>query len=129
MNHTEAAQVLAVMAAVHPWDVGDDMAEVWYRTALQDVSLDVGLAVAMRLVEREERFPTPAAFNSEVRSERERERRQENMRALPTGERRGLPVELLAELRAVLAGKGGRKHWHGGPNPCEVCGGMKPADW
>lgn len=128
MNRTEAAQVLAILAAPHNRDVSHDTAEVWYRTALERIDLDTALEVAVRLVETEERFPTPARFNAE-RSAMARMERQYNEyhRQLPPA-----PVDpttaarLVAEARKIVDANKVGKHWHGGPNPCEVCGGMAP---
>lgn len=133
MNHVEAAQVLATMAAVHPWDVTSDQAEVWYQAALHPVGLDEGLAVAMRIVETDERFPTPARFLA-VRDElrraaylAQRDAAQDSGRLLDPG----ATVEeharaSIAALRATIASSETRGHWHGGPKACPVCGGISP---
>lgn len=126
MNRQEAAQVLAVMAAPHPWDVEEDMAQVWHQAALQDVSLDVGLAVAIRLVETEERFPTPAKFN-ETRRALERAVIAPLPALVPPSDRAS-GAEWIGKMRAHLHERNGnlQKHRHQGPAPCPVCGGIAP---
>lgn len=137
MNKPEAAQVLAVMAAPFPWDVTDDQAEVWYQAALAVVSLDVGLEVAVRLVETEERFPTPARFNSErkaVDRERYEARRaleaasgQRSIPAIPlTLDERAGWIQEMRQMLAPFGRRGTRGHDHKGPEPCPVCGGIAP---
>jgi hypothetical protein len=139
MNHSEAAQVLAVMAAPYPWDVDDDQAEVWYQAALQRCDFDLGLEIAMRIVETEERFPAPARFNKErqlverLRYAAEHEEKvQQQLASMPptTGQvaeenRRRFIGEMrrMAARGAVLADK----HNHRGPLACPVCGGMDDA--
>lgn len=132
MNKTEAAQVLAIMAAPHSRDVGMDTAEVWYRSALAGTDLALGLEVAVRLVETEERFPTPARFNAERRSLaiRHRELERSDLLGIP-----GPPpdpaqqAQVVAGLRVLLSSRRQQKHFHGGPHPCPVCGGQVPHGW
>ncbi len=137
MNKTEAAQCLAIMAAPFPWDVDDDQAEVWYQAALQRCDLAVGIEVAVRIVETDERFPTPARFNAEratyereqYAAEREAEQRngQRALEGIPTPE--SVRQEHLANMRRTTArlGHGGtRGHDHHGPLACPICGGIAP---
>lgn len=134
MNHEEAAGVLAIMAAPYPWDVPDDQTEVWYRAALERVDLELGLEAAVRLVETMDRMPTPAAFNSMVTTigrERYAEHRQETAQAEGRLLDPGVAMperarQAIADLRASFAAAETRGHWHGGPDPCPVCGGVNP---
>jgi hypothetical protein len=129
VNKTEAAQVLAVLASPHNRDVSVETAEVWYRAALSHIDVATGLEVAMSLVESEERFPTPARFNTERRRIAIRQRELERLPALPPATTTPTDAaSLLAETRKMLEDRKAnqRKHWHGGPNPCPVCGGLVP---
>lgn len=135
MNRDESAQLLAIMAAPHPWDVPDDQAEVWHRAALERVDFELGLEAAVRLVETMEKMPTPAAFNAMVTTiGRERYAEQRQLAAQSEGRLldpgTGLTDkvrQVIADLRASFAtANGTRGHWHGGPDPCPVCGGVAP---
>lgn len=135
MNRLESDQVVDLMASPHAWEPDEEQRTVWHHSALQGIGLDIGLDVAMRLVESEERFPTPARFNKErALVDRERyltEREEDRQQALP-----GVPTsadvrrDALGRMRTTLATMsrdGARGHWHGGPDPCPVCGGINPA--
>lgn len=134
MNRDEAAQCLAIIAAPYPWDVPDDQAEVWYQAALERCDTELGVEVAVRLVETMERMPTPAAFNAAVAEiQRERylaaktEQAQAEGRLLDPGAPPPNRVkQAIADLRASMSQSGTRGHWHGGPDACPVCGGINP---
>lgn len=142
MNRADADQVLAILSAPHGFTTEADTMEVWYQAALERCDAELATAVAVRLVECEERFPTPARFNKE-RSTIERERwaaEQERMRtAAGLAEQQGLPapglespaeqrLKFIREIRGMLAQQQSNltQHWHGGPDPCPVCGGLNP---
>lgn len=138
MNRDDASQVVAVMAAPHPWDPDEQTIDVWFQSALHDLDLDFALDVALRLVETEERFPTPARFNSE-RARIERDRREAAERDVraeqPSLGAPGMESDaeqrrrFVAEMRGHLAriGENLKRHWHGGPEPCPVCSGIAPS--
>lgn len=132
MNRGDADQILAILAAPHGWTIESDTKDVWYQAALERCDAELATAIAVRLVESEERFPTPARFNKE-RAAVERERylaSQQEQPALPSmptpeSERAGHLAQMRAAL-APLGRKGTRGHDHHGPMPCPVCGGMNP---
>lgn len=138
MNRADAAQVLAILSAPHGFTVEPDTMEVWYGTALERVDAELGTAVAVRLVETEERFPTPARFNSE-RARIERDRREAAERDVraeqPSLGAPGMESDaeqrrrFIAEMRGHLTrmGENLKRHWHGGSEPCPVCSGIAPS--
>lgn len=136
MNHTEAAQLVSIMAAAHRVEVTDDLMEVWWRAALERVDYQTGLDAAMHLVETSEFMPRPASFNQAVTQLRLRAAR-ENVPALGTSSAGELPrpassvvedqqrrfTSMWREALAESAAKGQHNH---NPGPCRVCGGCAP---
>lgn len=129
MNRSEAAQVLAVLAAPYPGEpVTDDAAEVWYQSTLSQLEASEALSVVRDLVRHERFRPTPAVFNEALRVRRVHGA-VEQRPALPAPsvapetatENR---VRLIAEMREMLARQKSAVHDHKGPHPCRVCGGM-----
>lgn len=134
MNRADAAQVLAILAAPHGFTIEPDTMEVWYQAALERIDADEATAVAVRCVETDERFPTPARFNT-VRDVLRRELYEAERQAAAEAEGRLLPPvapvashvqQEIAALRTTIGTAESRGHWHGGPNGCPICGGIAP---
>jgi hypothetical protein len=130
MNATETAAVLAYFAAAWPdKDFPTQTVDVWV-DACADLDPIAANTAMRRMVKQENWFPTIARFRAAVAAEEHAQRNQFAARAgLPSPEPVGEPPKaLLAAIRAMVADmkKNQRKHWHGGPNPCEVCGGIDP---
>lgn len=134
MNRADAAQVMAVLSAPHGFTVEPDSLEVWYQAALERCDPELGIEVAVRLVETVEKFPTPAAFNNTATAiTRERyetariAKAQEEGRLLPPGVAApDAARQAIANLRASFAATGTRGHDHRGPAACPVCSGINP---
>ena len=125
MNAQEAIAVIAYFGAAFPnFDPPDDTIDVWVN---ETADLDPGDAgTAMRnLVQRSKFPPSIAEFRQECRTlALLRQQNRTNLLALPSA-RQPFPTELAESIKRTLSEKGTRQHWHGGPNPCPVCGGMK----
>lgn len=137
MTRDEAARLLTALGSGWPQvTLTADQAEVWYRSALERTTFDVGLAVVMRLVETEERFPTVARFN-EVRRAVERRNSESDEppkaieAALPRGAR-NLAAKKARLIELETPGTGDlrtariipterRVHHHGSVQSCEFC--------
>lgn len=135
MIRADAAQVLKILSAPHGFTIEPDTMDVWFQAALERCDPTLATEVAVRLVEKEERFPTPARFNAE-RAGVERERYEAIRAAAPVqGQIPPVPItreeraEWIAEMRRMLTPlgrRGTRGHDHRGPEPCPVCGGISP---
>jgi hypothetical protein len=69
MDRKQATNVMARLAATFSaTTITEDVAEIWYESALQGIDYDLGLRVARRLADTQSDpwLPTPARF-SEVR--------------------------------------------------------------
>lgn len=134
MTEDEAREVVAFIAATYNRPVDQAQVAGWYHAALRDVGQPEAMTVAVELLNTSEFMPTPAAFQR-VRTEiarsayvAERDALAAAERALPSGEPVTSPAEFFSAMRSMLALQRANlgKHWHGGPAPCPVCGGMSP---
>lgn len=132
MTPHQATQVIAALTAAWPThDMPDDTMRLWVGL-LADV--DQGDAMeAARTVVKEDRFFPPISRFLQLAEERchARRNREATERGLPRQPPQRVSPErmtqILGGLRAQLAARrGAGGHWHGGPNPCPVCGGMAP---
>jgi hypothetical protein len=123
------AEVAAVLTAFRDnWphhELSESQANLW-ATMLAEVDAEDGGLAMLDMLDKEKFFPPIARFK-EAAANHKRGRLAREAPALPEG-RDGvaLPSELIGELRATLTAAAERKnrHWHGGPRPCSVCGGM-----
>jgi hypothetical protein len=128
MNRQEAAWLLATLAAPYPGEpFTDDAAEVWYNSTLHNRDIDEAMTIVERLIASKEFRPTPAVFNEELRTARQHQAiAAAAVPALDAPRTSTHPAaEVIEELRRTLADTSKRNHWHGGPKPCPVCGGMQ----
>lgn len=125
MNPQETAAVLAYFASAWPrFDMTEETVKVWI-VECKDVNPDDGQR-AMRQLVRTQDFPPPIAKFLEAAAVA-RQHRTTEAPALPPAPVNPVPPppqarELAAKLR--LQGSLGGGHWHGGPGPCPVCGGL-----
>lgn len=135
MNPLETAAAVAYMQSCWPSaTVSEDMTAVWAEQ-LTRVDPEDGLAAARTLMRSSKWFPSLSEFLDQTRVEARRRTGSVEGRAPAAGELpevaasgvgRDEVLSVVARTRAHIAAVGGRNHWHGGPAPCEVCGGMKP---
>jgi Loader and inhibitor of phage G40P len=131
MNTNEATAVLAALASAWPnQDLTEPTVEVW-RSFLDEIDADDGLAAAREVIGSERYFPPIARFREAANAARQaRLNREAATRGLPRHEDQPVGPErwrAAVELaRNTLAERNTRKHWHGGPDPCPVCGGGPP---
>lgn len=129
MNEHEAANVLGVLNAAWPQvELGQQTADLWIGM-LERTDVAVAMAAARTVIRHEHWFPSIARFLQAVETEAQHERtRRASTVGLPTAHHRPVapPPALLAAARQLLAEQAGKRHWHGGPEPCPVCGGVAP---
>lgn len=126
MNLQETAQTLAYFAAAWPnFGLTEDTVEVWLE-AVADVDPAVAVQAREELVKTCEFVPTIARFRKECATVAHWRRERTTQPALPTGSKPAWPDELVTDLKAMALEAGTRSHWHGGPYPCPVCGGLNP---
>lgn len=132
MTPAESATILGLLSAGFPAiQVSQETAIVWME-ALADIDPQDALPAARTLIKRAPRFPTVSQLREEAESlAHARRNREATDRGLPArsavGVRPERLEEILAGLRARMAvQRGTRGHWHGGPEPCPVCGGLAP---
>lgn len=130
MNANDTAAVLGILSAAWPnQTITAETATVW-RDILADIDSADAMHAARTLVKREHWFPSLAQFRSEAEAHAHARR---NKRAAS----HGLPASpppaaadghrrLVDAARQVLAAQRGQRHWHGGPQPCPICGGLAP---
>lgn len=128
MNDIEAAQVFAVLRAAWPdKDIPAETIELWMELAEQ-VDVRDAQPAALQIVREDQWWPTIARF-LEVCRVHERRRLGHEAQRRGLGRPGGVepPAGLVAAARRVLADREGLpSHWHGGPGPCRVCGGVRP---
>jgi len=129
MNSRDVTAVLGVLAAAWPnQTITEQTARVWM-DLLADIDSEDAMAAARILIKREHWFPSVAQFRSEAEAQAHgRHNRAAATRGLPGPTTPVLPERLVDATREFLAERGTKKHWHGGPEPCPVCGGIKPGD-
>jgi ribosomal protein L37AE/L43A len=91
---------------------------------LEDVHPEDGHMAMLDMLAGEAFYPPIARFMEAVKKHK-RVRLAREIPATSGGAAvvQQMPAELLAEMKAMLAEP--KTHWHGGPDPCPVCGGMK----
>lgn len=132
MTPHEATQVIAGLNAAWPThEMPEATIRLWVGL-LADVDQGDALEAAKTVV-KEDRFFPPISRYLQLCEERchARRNRDADSRGLPPMPSQRVSPErmtqILGGLRAQLAvrrGAGG--HWHGGPEPCPVCGGINP---
>lgn len=127
MTDNDTAAVLAYFASAWPnYDLTEPTVRVWQQECADLDPLDAEQAMR-QLVRSEQFFPTIAKFRQQVRTLAYDRRHRQVATAIGSGAPQPWPSELVASIKATIASNGTRRHWHGGPNPCPVCGGIAPA--
>lgn len=138
MNENEAVDVVTFIAAPYNRPVDAALVAAWFHVALAPLEVAEAMDTAVDLLNIETYMPTPASFVEARRAAsqvayREAQDAVPAMRALVAGGRSSADDEIAAaaisQMRgalATLAQDGPRGHWHGGPDPCRVCGGIRP---
>lgn len=128
MNVQEVASVLAYFGAAFPtMEISDDTADLWV-LELADIDPQDAQVGMREYVRTNDTIPNVAKFRTacaEAKKARERVYLDE-MPALPTPPPVPPPTEVrqLAQRLRLKSMAGG--HWHGGPDPCPMCGGLPP---
>ena len=131
MNTDEATAVLAALASAWPnQDLSEPTVEVW-RSFLDEIDADDGVAAAREVIGSERFFPSIARFREAATAARHARRNHDAAtRGLPRRPEQPIGSErwraVVEEVWNILAERGTRKHWHGGPDPCPACGGGPP---
>lgn len=128
MNDHDAAKVLAILGAAWPnQELPDPTVDLWMGL-LSDLAYEDGKAAAKTVIKEDTFFPSISRFLQAAQAARHgRENRLAAERGLPSAHRAVPPPERLLKLtRQLLRERSTKKHWHGGPDPCPVCGGIAP---
>lgn len=133
MSGNEVAAILALMSAAWPAaTVNENTARVW-GGELTNIHGEDALAATHTLIRTSKFFPSVAEFLDVVRPLTARRARADQAadyerKALAEGGTVSDPEDGRAgvsrHIRSILAAQAGRRHWHGGPNPCPTCGGI-----
>jgi hypothetical protein len=127
-----------LMAAFPRFDWTDETIDLYAR-CLEPVYVELGDHAVHRAITTLDSVPTVRWLLDTARAEGRRIGREhtdpqdgdEAFNADPAVAQRvrGLYVEACARIdqRATRVGKGDSAHWHGGPDPCPVCGGQVPS--
>lgn len=116
------------MAVAYSRQVTEDELELWYDTVLHATSAGIAGRAILRIVGEDTHWPTPARFNAVRRAvQADDEPTVLGLEAGPqTDEERANVARWIALCREVVENRDKRPHWHGGPEPCVVCGGINP---
>lgn len=135
MTFDEAGDILEALILSYPRHGLTDAAMESWIEAIHDsrAEPDQALLVARRWGRTHEWFPSLAEFLVVVtpRQEVQPVDDPDEWRASPAIARRmarewRIALDAAAKKAAeVSGGRGVEGHWHGGPKPCPVCGGMK----
>lgn len=139
MNINQAEALVDDLMAAFPgrgW--ADDTIDLYAR-CLQPVYLELGAHAVQRSITTLDSAPTVRWLLDTARAEGKRigqencadpEDADRSLNADPAVVQRvrGLYLEACAliDKRAPRTGRGDNGHWHGGPDPCLVCGGQIP---
>ena len=126
MNRNETAAVLGILAATWPNQTITEQTAAVCMDFLADIDPADAMHAARTLAKREHWFPSIAQFRNEAEAKAHARRNARAathgigvaFRAVPP------PPALMDAARQLLTEMKGKKHWHGGPHPCPVCGGM-----
>lgn len=127
MNDDQSVEILAVLTAAWPnQELTTQTAQLWLGM-LAELHPDDAMQAAKGVVRQDHWFPPIARFLQLAEAARHgRQIRASEHRGLGTGRATAPPPPALLEAtRGLLAEQQSKRHWHGGPNPCPVCGGMK----
>lgn len=116
------------MAVAYSHPLTDDELELWFNTCLRSTDVRLAGRATLRIVSEDKFWPTPARFN-EIRRAIQADD-EPPASALPSGPRteqeRANVARYIALCREIIKQRDTRPHWHGGPDPCPVCGGINP---
>lgn len=128
MTRGEAAEVIDRLIAAYPrFRLDAPALESWLH-AIAGRGGDFGRAraIAAGWANEHDQPPSLAAFLAAIAPPAAYQSPERTGRANPAMARR--IVGLLDEAGADIDERsGGRGHWHGGPGPCGICGGIRPA--
>lgn len=131
MNADGAKLVIRYLCSAYPnQQIADGTVAVWCEH-LAGQTVEDAMNAAKRLVRSTRWFPSVAEFLECCRLEREL-REANFVRAELTApkesaeQRKRVAERFMAVCRESVASRNKKQHWHGGPDPCPVCGGMKP---
>lgn len=136
MDRTESAAVLESLIAGYPrMDLEDATLTAWVE-AIEDTGADPAQALetARRWARTHERFPHLAEFLTTItpRTYLRIVDDPDEMRVPPVVARqmgrlwRQAIDDANAKAERARSGRGVVGHWHGGPDPCPMCGGSRP---
>ncbi len=129
MTPADAANVLGLLTAAWPnQDMPDRTVDLWLGL-LSELDLSDAKEAARTVVRQDQWFPSVARFIQAAEAAKHgRQNREAAHRGLGDGHRPAAPpAQLVEATRQLIAEQAGKKHWHGGPDPCPVCGGTAPA--
>lgn len=123
--------MLLYLTSAYQANVGEGTVAVWAEH-LAGQTMQDAMNAARRLVKLNRWFPSVAEFLENCRLEREL-REASFVQAgeleapkVSAEQRQRVAERFMAVCREAAAGRNRSGHWHGGPEPCPVCGGMKP---
>lgn len=134
MDRTDAAAVLDELMAGYPWSDMDQLARLNWVEAIEDSGADPGRGkeIARRWSRTHEKFPSLAEFLAVITPHVyiQPPDDPDELRVSPA-----LAHKLSRAWRDALAAvdekiaqagahRGVAGHWHGGPDPCPLCGGQ-----
>lgn len=128
MNVQEVAAVLAYFGAAFPnMEISDDTADVWLME-VADIDPEDAKVGMREVVRTSDYTPTIAKFRSACHDARDI-RTRVMVADLPALTMTSDPTPPPPEAKALAAkfklrGSLGGGHWHAGPGPCPVCGGL-----
>lgn len=134
MDPSDAAAVLERLLAGYPLVDLDDRSLAAWVEAIEDTGADPikALETARRWPRTRDRFPSLAEFLSVItpRSYLQPVEDPDDLRLNPAAGQQLARIwrteldKVAKRVAEIGAGRGSGGHWHGGPDPCPLCGGI-----
>lgn len=127
MTSDETDLMLEMMG--HIWPNSNVPTEhiIRWRSHFATIGLDVAIEIVERLEKETDFWPTWSQFHKHLYSAQMMLPEVKKPTFNPvTPEERANVARLIVEMKDALKVSGVGSHWHGGPAPCPVCGGLNP---
>jgi hypothetical protein len=127
MEKAEVNKCLEIMASLWPNSIPDDLGLQRWRGHMTTIEEDVVLEIIDKLEAHQDFWPTWHQFHALLFPTMQNPAFKQPLFNPVTKEERANVSKLIGMMKDTLAENPNQgRHWHGGPNPCPVCGGINP---
>lgn len=125
MDRPEATKCIEMMMVIWPRSVPEDEALQRWTSHFATLDETVVLEIIDKLEKTYDNWPTWHQFHALIYPTLMAPDIKQPLFNPVTPEERANVARLISEMRSALKSSEG-EHRHGGPDPCPVCGGIKP---